>query len=161
MKSLHGLSGCISVDDRTHNRLREVMYHTWIDKLSGVFTITTWKCYHDNRGFHLYRDWFFCQSAGSDRWFFQGGATRMARGGIRLVHGLTKSTLITYYSGMKKDPKYAFLHAFFLICLSCAFQICLYAQKHTLFSNFARFCTPKQCMCVPRARTVPGPEKQP
>ena len=51
-----------------------------------------------------------------------GGATRMARGGIRLVHGLTKSTLITYYSGMKKDPKYAFLHALLLICLSCAFQ---------------------------------------
>ena len=46
------------------------------------------------------------------------GGTRMARGSIRLVHGLTKSTLITYYSGMKKDPKYAFLHAFFLICLS-------------------------------------------
>ena len=51
-----------------------------------------------------------------------GGGTRMARGGIRLVHGLTKSTLITYFSGMKKDPKYVFLHAFFLICLSCSFQ---------------------------------------
>ena len=51
-----------------------------------------------------------------------GGATQMARGGIRLVHGLTKSTLITYFSGMKKDPIYAFLHAFFLICLSCSFQ---------------------------------------
>ena len=38
----------------------------------------------------------------------------MAREGIRLVHGLTKRTLITYYSVMKKDPKYAFLHAFFL-----------------------------------------------
>ena len=51
-----------------------------------------------------------------------GGGTQMARGGIRLVHGLTKSTLITYFSGMKKDPKYVFLHAFFLICLSCSFQ---------------------------------------
>ena len=50
------------------------------------------------------------------------GATRMARGGIRLVHGHTKSTLITYFSGMKIDPKYAFLHAFFLICQSCPFQ---------------------------------------
>ena len=50
-----------------------------------------------------------------------GGGTRMARGGIRLVHGLTKNTLITYFSGMKIDPKYAFLHAFFLICLSCSF----------------------------------------
>ena len=50
------------------------------------------------------------------------GATRMARGGIRLVPGLTKSTLIMYNLGMKKDPKYVFLHAFFLICLSCSFQ---------------------------------------
>ena len=39
-----------------------------------------------------------------------GGATRMARGGIRLVHGHTKSTLITYFSGIKIDPKY---HVFF------------------------------------------------
>ena len=51
-----------------------------------------------------------------------GGGTRMARGGIRLVHRFTKSTLITYHSGMKKDPKYAFLHAFFFICMSCSFQ---------------------------------------
>ena len=49
----------------------------------------------------------------------------------------------------KKDPKYAFLHAFFLICLSCrpTFQN-LSNQKHTIFSNFARFCTPKQCTRV-------------
>ena len=51
-----------------------------------------------------------------------GGSTRMARGGIRLVYGLTKSTLITYFSGMKVNLKYAFLHAFFLIYLSCPFQ---------------------------------------
>ena len=50
------------------------------------------------------------------------GATRMARGGIRLVHGHTKSTLITYFSSTKIYPKYAFLHAFFLICQSCPFQ---------------------------------------
>ena len=49
---------------------------------------------------------------------FAWGATRMARGGIRLVHGHTKSTLITYFSGMKIDPKYTFLHAFFLIFLT-------------------------------------------
>ena len=34
------------------------------------------------------------------------GGTRIARGCNRLVHGLTKSTLITYFSGMKIDPKY-------------------------------------------------------
>ena len=27
-------------------------------------------------------------------------------------------------------------------------KICLYDQKHTLFSNFARFCTPKRCTRV-------------
>ena len=70
----------------------------------------------------------------------------MARGVIRLVHGLTKSTLITYFSGMKIDPKYVFLHAFFLICLSCSFQN---MTKNTpFFSNFARFCTPKWCTRV-------------
>ena len=71
----------------------------------------------------------------------------MAREGIMLVHGLTKSTLITYFSGMKIDPKYAFLHAFFLICLVAwhvLSKICLYDQKHTLFSNFTHFCTPKR-----------------
>ena len=29
------------------------------------------------------------------------------------VKGLSKHTLNTYFSGMKIDPKYAFLHAFF------------------------------------------------
>ena len=63
------------------------------------------------------------------------GATRMARGGIRLVHGLTKSTLITYFSGMKKDPKYMFLHAF---CLSCSFQnLSIWPKTHPFF----QFCT--------------------
>ena len=49
---------------------------------------------------------------------------------------------------MKIDPKYAFLHAFFLICPSCPSQNCQNDQKHTLFSNFARFCTPKRCTHV-------------
>ena len=80
---------------------------------------------------------------------FSLGGTRMARGDIRLVHGHTKSTLITYFSGMKIDPKYTFLHAFFLILSIMSFpKICLYDQKHTLFSNFARFYTPKQCTWV-------------
>ena len=65
--------------------------------------------------------------------YMPGGATRIARGSIRLVHGLTKSTLITYFSGMKRDPKYAFLHAFFLICLSCSFQKFVYMTKNTPF----------------------------
>ena len=59
-----------------------------------------------------------------------GGATRMARrGGIRLVHGLTKSTLITYFSGMKKDPKYAF----FLNLPVMFFPKFVYMTKNTPF----------------------------
>ena len=74
-----------------------------------------------------------------------GGGTRIARGGIRLVHGHTKSTLITYFSGMKIGPKYAFLHAFFLICPSCPFQnLSIWPKTHPFF-NFARFYTPKRC----------------
>ena len=67
-------------------------------------------------------------------WLPPGGATQMARGGIRLVHGLTKSTLITYFSGMKKYLKYVFLHAFFLICLSCSFQhLSIWPKTHPFF----------------------------
>ena len=74
-----------------------------------------------------------------------GGATRMARGGIRFVHGHTKSTLITYFSGMKIHPKYAFLHKFFLICPSCPFQnLSIWPKTHPFF----RFCTPKRCTRV-------------
>ena len=63
-----------------------------------------------------------------------GGGTRMVRGGIRLVHGLTKSTLIMYFSGMKIDPKYVFLNAFFLICLSCSFQnLYIWPKIHLFF----------------------------
>ena len=73
----------------------------------------------------------------------------MARGVIRLVHGHTKSTLITYFSGMKIDPKYAFLHTFLLICPSCPFQnLSIWPKTHTLFSNFTRFCTPNRCTRV-------------
>ena len=39
-----------------------------------------------------------------------------------LVKGLSKHTLNTYFSGMKIDPKYVFLHVFFLICPLCPFQ---------------------------------------
>ena len=62
-----------------------------------------------------------------------GGGYSNCKGGIRLVHGHTKSTLITYFSGMKTDPKYAFLHAFFLICPSCPFQNLSIMTKNTPF----------------------------
>ena len=77
------------------------------------------------------------------------GVTRMARGGIRLVHGLTKSTLITYFSGMKTDPKYAILHAFFLNLPVMSFPKFVYMTKNTpFFPILPHFCTPKRCTCV-------------
>ena len=76
---------------------------------------------------------------------------------IIFVKGLSKHTLNTYFSGTKVDPKYVFSHAFFFICPSCPFQNLSYDQKHTLFSNFARFPTPKTMY----ARTLPGLEKNP
>ena len=63
---------------------------------------------------------------------------------IILIKGLSKHTLNTYFSGMKIDPKYAFLQAFFLICLSRPFQnLLIWPKTHHCFSpcNFARFCT--------------------
>ena len=52
---------------------------------------------------------------------------------IILVKGLSKHTLNTYFSGMKIDPKYAFLHMFFLICVSCSFQNLSIWPKTLLF----------------------------
>ena len=72
------------------------------------------------------------------------GATGMARGGIRLVHGHTKSTLSTDFSGMKIDPNYAFLKAFFLICPSCPFQNMYIWPKTHPFFQFCTFLPPKR-----------------
>ena len=66
-----------------------------------------------------------------------GGGHLNGKRGIRLIHGLTKSTLITYFSGMKVDPKYAFLRAFFLICLSCPFQnLSIWPKTHPFFKFY-------------------------
>ena len=50
--------------------------------------------YYQSIGIELIIDPHFYKSLLN---FPGGGGTRMARGGIRLVHGLTKSTLITYF----------------------------------------------------------------
>ena len=75
----------------------------------------------------------------------------MARGGIRLVHGLTKSTLITYYSGMKKKkkPKHAFFACIFLNLPVMFFPKFVYMTKNTPFFPIMHvFCTPKRCTRV-------------
>ena len=65
-----------------------------------------------------------------------------------LIKGLSEHTLNMYFSGMKNDPKYMFLHAFFLICASRPFQNLSIWPKTYPFSNFARFCTTKRCTRV-------------
>ena len=56
---------------------------------------------------------------------------------IILVKGLSKCILNTYFSGMKIDLKYAFLHAFFVICVSCPFQnLSIWPKTYLFFPNF-------------------------
>ena len=90
-----------------------IMYmYTWACTLHCI-------CYQKSRGGHLY-----------------------FRLDIIRVKGLSKHTLNTYFSGMKIDPKYAFLHAFFLIWASCPFQNLSIWQKTYPFSQFCTFLHP-------------------
>ena len=78
----------------------------------------------------------------------RGGGHLYFKLDIILVIGLSKHTLNTYFSGMKIDPKYVFLHVFLLICPSCPFQnLSIWPKTHP-FSNFTHFCTPKRCTRV-------------
>ena len=76
--------------------------------------------------------------------FFAGGGHSNGKRGYqgRPWHGHTKSTLITYFSGMKIDPKYVFLHAFFSICPSCPFQNQSIWPKTHPFYQFCMFLHP-------------------
>ena len=74
---------------------------------------------------------------------------KISRGGhlyfrldIIRVKGLSKHTLNTYFSGMKIDPKYVFLHVFFLICPPCPFQNLSICQKTHPFFQFCTFLHP-------------------
>ena len=68
---------------------------------------------------------------------------------IILVKRLSRHTLNTYFSGMKIDPKSAFLHAFFLICVSCPFQnLSIWPKTYRFSPQFCPFCTPKRCTRV-------------
>ena len=73
----------------------------------------------------------------------------IARGGhlyfrldIIRVKGFSKHTLNTYFSGMKIDPKYAFLLAFFLIWASCPFKNLSIWPKTYPFFQFCTFLHP-------------------
>ena len=58
-------------------------------------------------------------------------------------------TLNTYFSGMKIDPKYAFLACVFLNLSIISFPKFVNTTKNTpFFPNFTRFCTPKRCTRV-------------
>ena len=74
--------------------------------------------------------------------FVAQGSQLYFRLDIILVKGLSKHTLNTYFSGMKIDPKYAFLHAFFLICVSRPFQNLSIRPKTYPFFQFCTFKHP-------------------
>ena len=61
---------------------------------------------------------------------------------IILVKGLSKHSLNPYFSGTKIDPKYAFLHAFFLNFCNVLSKICKYDQKPHPFFQFCTFLHP-------------------
>ena len=87
-----------------------------------------------------------------------GGGTLHFRVDIILVKGLSQHTLNTHFPGIKKDPKYTFLHAFFFLhFFIMSFPKCVTMAKKTPFSyNFARFCIPKTMY----ACTLPCSEKK-
>ena len=65
-----------------------------------------------------------------------GGGHSNGKRGYQAHPGTHKKHPNHVFSGMKINPKYAFLHAFFLICLSCPFQTWpSYAHP------FLKFCT--------------------
>ena len=81
--------------------------------------------------------------------YYRPGGHLYFRMDIILVKGLKKKKkkkhLNTYFSGMKIDLKYVFLHVVFLICLSCSFQnLSLWRKAHPFF----HFFTPKRCTRV-------------
>ena len=89
-----------------------------------------------------YGRWRYKSSFQSPRW------NLYFRLDIILVKGVSKHTLNTYFSGKKIDPKYAFFACVFLNFPYVLSKMCQYDQKHTPFSIFARFCTPKRCKRV-------------
>ena len=78
-----------------------------------------------------------------------GGATRMARGGIRLVHGHTKKHPIHVFFRYENRLLLRVFACIFLNLSIMSFPKYVYMTKNTpFFSNFARFCTPKRCTCI-------------
>ena len=69
-----------------------------------------------------------------------GGGHLHFRLDIILVKRFSNHTLNTYFSGMKIDPKYTFLPAFFLICVSCPFQnLSIWPKTYPFFPILAVF----------------------
>ena len=84
-----------------------------------------------------------------ETWIFCRYCQITARGGhlyfrldIIRVKGFSKHTLNTYFSGMKIDPKYAFLLAFFLILASRPFKNLSIWPKTYPFFQFCTFLHP-------------------
>ena len=81
--------------------------------------------------------------------FFSGCGARSGGGGhlyfrldVILVKGLSKHTLNTYFSSMKIDPKYSFLHAFFLNLCVMSFPKFVNMTKTHLFFPISHVFAP-------------------
>ena len=62
-----------------------------------------------------------------------GGALEWQEGGIRLIHGLTKSTLITYFFRCENRPQIRVFPCIFLNLPVMSFPKCVYMTKNTPF----------------------------
>ena len=70
-------------------------------------------------------------------------------GGIRLVHGLTKKHPNHVFFRYENRPLIGVFACIFLNLPVMSFPKFVYmTKKHTLFSNFAHFCTPKHCLVL-------------
>ena len=79
-----------------------------------------------------------------------GGDHSNGKRGIRLVHGHTKGTLITYFSGMKIDPIRVFACNFLNLSVMSFQNLSMWPNTPFFFQNLAHliFCTPNGRMRV-------------
>ena len=86
-------------------------------------------------------DTLFCHHHSTNPGILAGGALYF-RLDIILVKGLSKHTLNTYFSGMKTNPKYAFLLVIFLNLCIMSFPKFVNMAKNIPFFQFCTFLHP-------------------
>ena len=90
----------------------------------------------------LYVTWTVICNQSSNHWNISRGGHLYFRLDIIRVKRLSEHTLNTYFSCMKIDPKYAFLHAFFCILSVMSFPKFVIWPKTYPFFQFCTFLHP-------------------